>query len=83
MAVQTGRLSPSAREMLKDLVINIAILETFHKLAYDCSNQNQVVVVSRFLLGNSNFVMLSILSGKLLDYTSLLYTLRVNGRLLE
>ena len=74
MAVQTRRvLVPRLNDRFEEPFIDVAILEGFQKLGYDCPTQEQAQAVRSFVLGSDVFVMLPTGSGKSLCYASLPY----------
>ena len=75
MAAQTRRvLVPRLDDRFEEPFIDVAILEGFQKLGYDCPTLEQAQAVRSFVLGSDVFVMLPTGSGKSLCYASLLYT---------
>ena len=65
MAAQTSRvLVPQLDDRFEEPVVDVAILEGFQKLGYDCPTQEQAQAVRSFVLGSDVFVMLPTGSGK-------------------
>ena len=74
MAAQTRRvLVPRLNDRFEEPFIDVAILEGFQKLGYDCPTQEQAQAIRSFVLGSDVFVMLPTGSGKSLCYASLPY----------
>ena len=74
MATQTRRvLVPRIDDRFEEHVIDVAILEGFQKLGYDCPTQEQAQAVRSFVLGRVVFVLLPTGSRKSLYYAYLLY----------
>ena len=79
-------LVPRLSHEFHESVVELAILEAFQKLGYDCPSEDQALAIHNFVLGSDVFVMLPTGSGKSLCYASLPYvydTLRQAARLVD
>ena len=57
-------LVPRLSHEFHESVVELAILEAFQKLGYDCPSEDQALAIRNFVLGSDVFVMLPTGSGK-------------------